>query len=117
MNNQEQPTTLSTIKQLNDDTVYRASVHFYSKGRGEDVTLAVDVSHILDDEFVEEKIPTSYAQVYELVMGLRRNAVLYTASDDDNVFLTNPDVSPEAKAEMLLEKARAQEEALTATIN
>lgn len=105
-----------TVKNLNDETVYRASVHFYSKGNDGNVTLAVDVSHILDDEY-QGPIPAAYAHVYELVMKIRRDAVLYAASDEDNAFLADPDISPEDKASMVLEKVAAQEEAANATIN
>lgn len=103
-------------KFLNEDTVFRASVHFYSKGTDGNVTLGVEVSHPMDDDY-EGEVPASYAQVYELVMGLRRNAVLYAANDDETAFLADPDLTAERKAELVLEKVKAQEEAFGATIN
>lgn len=111
-NNEQAP-----ITSLDDDTIYRASIHYYSKGKGEAVTLAVDVSHVLADEMEGNQIPASYMQVYEQVMQLRRNAVLYPADSEDTEFLKDEHVSPESKAAHVLEKIAAQEEALTSVLN
>lgn len=105
------------IYELDDDTVYRASIHYYSKGKGEAVTIAVDVSHVLADEMAGDRIPASYMQVYEQVMQLRRNAVLYSADEDDAAILTDNSITPEQKAAMVLDKIKAQEEALNSVIN
>ena len=98
MNTNEQP----TISKLDDNTVYRASVHFYSKGGDENVTLAVDVSHLLADEIEGNKIPASYAQVFELVMGIRKHAMQIDANDAEMEFLQDEALTPEEKAAMLL---------------
>lgn len=110
-------TDQTPISKLDDDTVYRASIHYYSKGKGEAVTLAVDVSHVLADEMEGDQIPASYMQVYEQVMRLRRNAVLYAADADDAEILTDETIPPEQKAAMVLDKIAAQEEALNAAVN
>jgi len=105
------------INALDDNSIYRASIHFYSKGKGENVTLAVDVSHVLDDEMQGNHIPASYMQVYELVMQLRRNATLFEPTDIDVDTLTDAEVSAEEKAAAILEQVEAQEQAANAVLN
>ena len=110
--NEQQP-----INSLDDNTVYRASIHFYSKGKGENVTLAVDVSHVLADEMEGNQIPASYMQVYEQVMQLRRNATLFEPMDGLLDAITDDTLSPEAKAAAILAQVQAEEERLSATVN
>lgn len=111
-NNEQTP-----INALDDNTVYRASIHFYSKGKSDAVTLAVDVSHVLADEMEGNQIPSSYMQVYEQVMQLRRNAVLYDADSDMVDILEDETISPETKAEKVLDRVQAQVEAADAVLN
>lgn len=104
------------ISSLDDNTIYRASIHFYSKGKNEAVTLAVDSSHVLADEMEGNQIPASYMQVYEQVMQLRRNAVLYDASPDMAEVLESNEVSPTDKAAMVLDRVQAQVETASAVL-
>ena len=90
------------ISKLDDNTVYRASVHFYSKGDNDHVTMATDASHLLADDMEEGMIPASYAQAYALVMRMRKNAMQLDINDAEMEFLQDEALTPEEKAAMLL---------------
>lgn len=105
-----------TIKKLDANETYVFTLKMYSKGDSEEVATSFEVSHQLDDDF-EGEIPASYGVAREILMGLRRNAVLYAATQEDTEFLTDPNVSEEEKVARILDSSKAQEEALNATIN
>lgn len=111
--NDSKPTT---IKHIDTNETYVFTLKLYSKGNGEEVATSSEVSHVLDDEF-EGEIPASYGVAREILMSLRRNAVLYAATQADTDFLTDPNISEEEKVSRILESSKAQEEALNATIN
>lgn len=105
-----------TIKKLDDDTMYVATIKFYSRGNAEEVATMFEVSHVLDDEF-EGSIPACYGAAQEVVMNLRRTAVLYAATGDDAEYINDPNVSEEDRVARVLESSKAQEEAKKATLN
>lgn len=104
------------IKKLDANETYVFTLKFYSKGDSEEVATSYEVSHVLSDDF-EGEIPAAYGVAREILMSLRRNAVLYAASKEDEAYLTDPNVSEEDKVARILDSSKAQEEALTATLN
>ena len=105
---------LSEITKISDTEMYTASIHFYSKGASDQVTVAMNVSHPLSDDY-DDYLPASYMQMREIMLNLRRNAVLYAGSDDDLEFLSDPNISTEEKAERVLQSAADTEASITAT--
>lgn len=105
-----------TIKTLNDNDMYVATIKLYSRGNSEEVATIVEVSHALDDDFQGE-IPASYGVAREIMLGIQANTVMYAATKADQDFLSDPAIPDEAKVQRILESSQAQEEAINATIN
>lgn len=105
-----------TIKKLDDNDMYVATIKFYSRGNAEEVATMFEVSHVLDDEF-DGEIPASYGAAREVMMTLRRQAVLYAATGEDAEYINDPNVSEQDRVARVLDSSKAQEEALKATIN
>lgn len=105
-----------TIKKLNDNEMYVATIKFYSRGNGEEVATLLEVSHTIDDEF-EGEIPAAYGAAREVLLGLRKQAVLYAATGEDAEYINDPNTSEEDRVARVLDSSKAQEEALKATIN
>lgn len=106
----------NTIKKIDDNEMYVATIKFYSRGNAEEVATLLEVSHTLDDEF-EGDIPAAYGAAREMVMTLRRNATLYAATGDDAEYINDPNVPEVDRVARVLDSSKAQEEALKATIN
>lgn len=105
-----------TINKLNDNDMYVATIKFYSRGNGEEVATMLEVSHTLGDDF-EGEIPSAYGAAREVILGLRKQAVLYAATGEDAAYLNDPNVSEQDRVARVLDSSKAQEEALKATIN
>jgi hypothetical protein len=108
--------TNDSIKKIDDNQMYVATIKFYSRGNDQGVATMFEVSHVLDDQF-EGEIPSCYGAAQEVVLNLRRTAMLYAATGDDAAYLNDPNVSEEDRVARVLESSKAQEEALKATIN
>lgn len=104
------------IKKIDNDTLYHATVHFYSKGDGDNVTTLFEVSHGLAEDF-DGPMPAAYGVAQEILMSIRERSTLYAASADDVDYMQDPNVSPEDKVSRVLDSAQAQEEALNAVLN
>ena len=105
-----------TIKAIEDDILYSATIRFYSKGKDDQVTSMFEVSHVLAEDF-DGDMPAAYSIAQEILLGLRARSTLYAASTADQEYLGDPDVPDKDKVERILDSAKAQEEALNAVLN
>lgn len=105
-----------SIKKLDNEQLYTATITLTSKGTADNVTMTFEVSHILDEDF-EGEIPSSYGAAREIMLGLRRQATLYAPTETDLAYLNDPNVSDEDKTRYILEHTEAQDEAANATLN
>lgn len=104
------------IKQIDNETIYRATINLYSKGDTNDVTLGFEFSHTLDDDFTGP-MPAAYEQFRTIIHDMQNQTATYAASPDDIAYLSDPDISDEDKARRVLEITAAFEEAAGATLN
>lgn len=104
------------IKKLDPNQLYTATIVINSKGDSDHVTMSLEVSHVLDDEYVDN-IPASYGVAREIMMNLRSQTTMYAPTQEDLAYLSDPTVSDEDKARWILEHTEAQDEAVNATIN
>lgn len=104
------------ITEIDEDAVYVGTLHFYSKGSDDNVTIGFDFSHILDDNW-DKPLPAAYDELRKVVWGLRRSASTYSVTPEDVAYLSDPNISDEDKARRTLEITSAQDEASDATIN
>ena len=105
------------INEIDDNAVYIGTLHFYSKGKNDDVTIGFEFSHILSDDWGDQPLPASYDELRKVVWRMRMAASTYTVTPEDIEYLSDPNVSDEDKARRTLEITAAQDEAADATIN
>src|SRR5688500_4237592 len=91
-----------TITKLDDNETYVCTLKLYSKGNSGEVATSYEVSHVLDEKF-EGEIPAAYGVAHEIILGIRREAVLYAATQEDTEFLSDPNISEEEKISRILD--------------
>lgn len=104
------------IKKLDKDQLYTSTIVITSRGDSDHVTMSLEVSHVLDEDF-DDQIPASYGVAREIMMGLRKQTTMYAPTEEDLTYLSDPTVSDEDKARYILEHTEAQDEAVNATLN
>ena len=104
------------IETIDENQVYRATIHLYSKGSTRDVTVGFDFSHILDDNW-DQPLPAAYEELRNYVNSLRRAAATYAVTPEDIEYLSNDELSDEDKAKYVLEITQAQDDARGSTLN
>lgn len=105
-----------TIKKLDPNQLYTATIVINSKGDSDHVTMSLEVSHVLDEDYADN-IPASYGVAREIMMGLRSQTTMYAPTVEDLAYLSDPAISDEDKARWILDHTEAQDEALNATLN
>lgn len=104
------------IQQLDENEIYRGTIHIYSKGSADEVTMAFEFSHTLDDNW-EGEIPASYDEIRRIVWAVRKQTSIYSAHPDDAAKLVDPSLSDVEKARLILESAHDQEEVAVSTVH
>lgn len=84
------------------DKIYRASIHFYSNGTDDLVTVMTDVSDPITDP--EQNIPAAYTTMQAMALALRNTAVDVGIEPDVVEDITTSDMSGEEKAAALFKQ-------------
>lgn len=86
---------------MTDEKIYRASLHFYSNGTSDLVTVMTDFSDELD---VGDDIPASYSQLQFLAMALRQRALPVDMDEDMAAIADDESLSDTERAGALLSR-------------